>query len=140
MFRLVPRTQSRNGVAPFEHPIDRLFQGFFNGFPAAQPSAPQWGGNLKETEKEYVVTLDAPGFEANEFDIQVSDEGLTVSAEHVVKEGEESRTERSLKRQVTLPTPVDTNKVEAKYRNGVLELRLPKAEAERWKKIEVKSE
>lgn len=152
MFTLIPRTERRNGaVAPvtahplewarrFDDAVDRLFNGYFNNYAAASQNAVNWGVELRETEKEVVVSLDAPGFESNEFDIQASEDGLTVSAEHVVKEGDETRTERSLKRQVSLPSVIDPSKVDARYRNGVLELRFAKAEPARWKKVEVKGE
>ncbi len=149
MLTIMPWTKERNnGVVPQARPIelfrrfddvfDRLFDGYVSNYSNQAGNA--WGIDLREDEKEIVVSLDAPGFEANEFDIQASDDGVTVSAEHVVTVGEESRTQRSFKRQVPLPSLVDPNKVEAKYRNGVLELRFPKAEPARWKKIEVKGE
>jgi HSP20 family protein len=150
MFTLIPWKKSRSNGAvanldshPFDtfRRFDEIFDRYFGNSPAYVPQyAPAWGGDLRESEKEIVVSLDAPGFEANEFDIQTSEDSVTVSAEHVVKRGEETRTERGLKRQIALPSLIDPNKVEAKYRNGVLEIRFMKAEQARWRRVEVKGE
>jgi len=143
MFYLQPRLRRSNHTPASKQNLetfrqfDEIFDRFF-GLP--QPQSPKHthsSGQLKETEKEVTISLDAPGFEASEFDIQVNEEALVISAEHVVKNGEDSVTERSLKRQIALPAPVDPNKVEAKYRNGVLELRLTKAEQVQWRKVTV---
>ncbi len=130
MYTLFPRQQNRgNGPAACGdvHPLElfRRFDKLFDRLLTGTPTAPAdhataaWGANLRETEKEIVISFDAPGFEANEFDIQASEDTLTVNAEHKVGEGEEARTERTLKREVALPALVDPSKVEAKYRNGV---------------------
>ena len=150
MLTLMPWTKTRNnGAVPAAntHPLevfrrfDEIFDRYFNGFPTYAPQhANSWGAELRETEKEVIVSLDAPGFEANEFDIQASDDSVTVTAQRVIKDGDEARTERSLERQISLPSIVDPNTVDAKYRNGVLELRLSKAEPARWKKVDVKGE
>ncbi len=149
MFYLQPRKNSRvrTNASAKVNPAE-LFRGFddiFNHFfvesnPQPSRSGAHWGGQVRETEKDVTISLDAPGFEAGEFEIQANEEAVTIVAEHKVKEGDEERTERSLKRQATFPAPVDPNKVEAKYRNGVLELRFQKAEQATWRKIEVKSE
>jgi len=64
--------------------------------------------------------------------VEVHGEALMLKAEHKhekkEKEDEYEYAERKYERYVTLPAPVSTEKVEAVYRNGVLEVRLPKAE------------
>ena len=137
-------------MCPFPAEESRLLsaQGAFNvpggqahppGFTGASVSHAEasCGVKARETEQDFTLTLDAPGFEPSEFDIQVLQDTVTISAEHNVTEGEETRTERSLNRQFTLSTVVDPSKVEAKYRNGVLEIRLPKAESAKSRKVEV---
>ncbi|MCE9532716.1 MAG: Hsp20/alpha crystallin family protein [Planctomycetes bacterium] len=127
-----PMGTHKNSSGVF-HRIDDAFENYFANM--AKPSHP--GNTLRELDTEFVLTLDAPGFEVNEFDIVADEENVTVKAEHSVTEGETTRTERSLHRQFTLPSFIDPNKVEAKYRNGVLELRLAKA-APTSRKIDVK--
>lgn len=144
MLYITPWKQSRTTRQPapsadffgrFNETIERLFGD------RRQAPAPgyQWGSNLTENDKEVLVAFDAPGFEASEFDIQVHEEVVHVTAEHRVKEGEEERVARVFDRKFTLPSQVDFDKVEAKYRNGVLELRFPKAELPKPRKIAVQS-
>jgi HSP20 family protein len=141
MFGLVPWKKSGNELANRnEHPLnlfrnefDTLFDRFFGNWP-------DWGGTgleADETDTDVTVKMDAPGFEPGDFDIQVSGDTLRVTAERKGQEGS-GRFERRLQRAVTLPAAVNADQVEAKYKNGVLELTLPKAEQAKWKKIAVR--
>ena len=95
--------------------------------------------NVKETNDAYQLEVVAPGFEKNDFKINLDKDVLMVSTEkkNEVKEGngKQIRTEysyRSFKRSFTLDEKVDSEKIEAKYVNGILTLNLPK-------KVEVKA-
>src|SRR5436190_1517977 len=85
---------------------------------------------LMRREFDNVVDrVEAPGFEAQDFDVEVSGGMLTVRAEHKEagkKDEEAGERWTRLERSVTLPEGLDLDKVEATYRNGVLELHLPK--------------
>lgn len=118
--------------------MDRLF----NRFSGACPPLPEelygkMGGELKETESEIVVRLEAPGFEPTDFVVQVGGEVLMVGAETKVEAT--GAVARRMERTITLPVPVVAEKVEAVYRHGVLELKLPKAEVAKWMKVPVKA-
>ncbi len=158
MFSLVPwRKSESNGGAlarrddPFallRREFDSMFDHFFSGWPALPGTdfGPNgWGFTLKDEGKEYVVRAEAPGFEASEFDVQVQGDALVIRAEHrqeVKQEGEEGQQGASYgryERWVTLPPGTDRDKVEARYRNGVLEVRLPKTPEALGRKVEVKS-
>jgi HSP20 family protein len=150
MFSLMPWKKERNGSGAVatrtEHPlslfrseIDRVFDRFFGIWPTLEASFGGLGLDLEEGEADVIVRIDAPGFEPEDFDIQVSGEMLRISAVRKVEKNKEVYSERRLDRSVMLPAPVNVEKVEALYRNGVLELRLPKTEQARWRKIEVKS-
>jgi HSP20 family protein len=142
MFGLIPWRKQGNGLevhqprTPFGligSEFDSLFDRFFRGWNWPEMK----GAELEETDTEVVVRMDAPGFEANDFDIRVSGDTVKVVAEH--KEGEEGKkAHRRLEEYVALPLKTDPEKVEATYRNGVLELKLAKAEAAQGKRIEVK--
>ena len=96
--------------------------------------------NVEETDEAILVRTDAPGFEPANFNIEVRGDTLMIAAERKTEaEGKEPAIERSLRRTMTLPAAVDPEKVEAKYHNGVLELRLPKMEPTKTRKIEVKA-
>jgi HSP20 family protein len=144
MFGLVPWKKNGNSSLAnrSEHPLnlfrnefDTLFDRFFSGWPDSNWSG--WGMEADETDKDVTVKLDAPGFEPGDFDIQVSGDTLRVTAERK-GDKDNGHFERRFQRSVTLPAAVDADKVEAKYKNGVLELSLPKTEQAKWKKIAVK--
>lgn len=148
MFGLMPWRKERGSGAlanRTEHPLslfrnefDTLFDRFFGNWPALDGSWAGWGLDLDETDNEVTVKVDAPGFEPGDFDIQVSGDTLRITAERKAEKGDQRTYERQFQRVVTLPAAVDAEKVEAKYRNGVLELSLPKTEQAKWKKIPVK--
>jgi HSP20 family protein len=102
-----------------------------------------WSFDMEERDNAYVVRAEAPGFEAGDFDVDVRGKYLTIRAEHKEekKEGENGsrysygRFERS----ATLPPGVDAENVSARYRNGVLELQLPKSAESRGKRITVQA-
>jgi HSP20 family protein len=125
--------RNEHPVSLFCNEFDTLFDRFFGNWP-------DWGGmglEADETEKDVTVKMDAPGFEPGDFDIQVSgDTPLRVTAERKGQNGN-GRFERRFRRAVSLPASVNADQVEAKYKNGVLELTLPKTEQAKWKKIAV---
>ena len=86
-----------------------------------------------------IVREAVPGFEAKEIEVKISGNLLTVHAERKEKEGETEKVWGELERTVLLPEGVDTEHVEAVYRNGVLEVRLPKLPEAKERRIEVKT-
>jgi HSP20 family protein len=97
-----------------------------------------------ETPTEVVYAFDLPGIPEDRISIEVKDDNLTVSAERE-KVGETSengfyRFERrygTFARAVGLPQGVDQDTISARYENGVLEVRVPKPEEQKPKKIEL---
>lgn len=90
--------------------------------------------NITETPKEYTVELAAPGLERKDFNVEVDNHTLKISAEKeeekTEKEGEYSRREysfNSFNRSFTLPENVKESNIDAKYENGVLRVSIPKA-------------
>ena len=90
--------------------------------------------NVKETEKSYQLEIVAPGFEKNDFKINLDQSLLTISGEkkNEVKENEKQiRREynyHSFKRSFTIDEKIDATNIDANYVNGVLTLNLPKKE------------
>ena len=89
--------------------------------------------DIHETSDALVLRADLPGVDPKDVDIQVENNTLTLRGERKfesdVKEENYQRVERvygSFVRSFTLPRTVDADKVEAAYRHGVLEVRLPK--------------
>ncbi|HEY8503031.1 MAG TPA: Hsp20/alpha crystallin family protein [Gemmataceae bacterium] len=125
----------------FHREFDEMFDRFFSRLPTLfEDRGIGWGLETDETDKEYLVRIDAPGFEPEDINVEVCEGSLRISAEHKAEgNGKGTYAHRRLERYVTLPVGVDPDKVEAGYRNGVLELRLPKTERAQWKRIAVKA-
>lgn len=101
--------------------------------------------DVYETEREVVATCDIPGLEKKEdVHIDIDNNVLTISGTvnkvHEVKEGQIHRQERfagRFQRSIGLPAGVSTEGVTATYKNGVLELRMPKSSGDARRKIDV---
>lgn len=109
------------------------------------PSAFAPGFEVKETNDSFVLKADLPGVEEKDLDVAVQDGVLTVSGSRSAedrKEGESySLYERqfgSFSRSFKLPDVADTERIEAKLENGVLELTIGKKEESKPRKIAVK--
>lgn len=108
--------------------------------------APLPAADVYETEKELVVELDVPGYEEKELALEVTDHMLTITGEQKAeKEGKEKnfylheRLEKHFERRFTLPAEVDTAKIDALFRAGVLEVHIPKIEQAKARKIAIKA-
>jgi HSP20 family protein len=126
--------------------FDDLVRGFFRPVRSTERNAPAPVNiDVTENEKGYAVHAEIPG--VNKDDIQVAIEGnqVTIAAEvkpnNEVKEGERVlRTERysgSVYRSFTLPSELDESNSEARYDNGVLELKLAKKPAVAGRKLAI---
>jgi HSP20 family protein len=119
--------------------LDSLFDRMFGNWSALQDEGTlSWGLRLESDDKEVLVRAEAPGFEAGDFDVSVSGDTLHIRAERK-SEGKEESAYGRLERWVTLPAGTDYDKVEARYRNGVLEVRLPRTPEAAGRRIEVKT-
>ncbi len=101
--------------------------------------------DVVETDKEVKVAVEIPGVDKKDIKIKTTENSIEISAETKREEKEEKkgyiRRERSygkFYRAMTLPVKVDAAKAKASYKNGVLEVTLPKTEEE--KKTEIKVE
>jgi HSP20 family protein len=102
--------------------------------------------DVSETDNEVDVKMDLPGMKAEEIDIQVHNNVLTIKGERNEDKEEKDRTfhriERrsgSFARSIALPSVVDENKVDANYKDGVLKIRMPKTKEAKARKIAVKA-
>lgn len=91
--------------------------------------------NIKENDNEYLIELAAPGLSKKDFHLNIENDNLIISAEkeEEKKNEEENYTRReynyqSFSRSFNLPLTVQSDKIEAKYEDGILRLRLPKKE------------
>jgi HSP20 family protein len=100
------------------------------------------GINVREEDEAYVLSALVPGLKSDELNIQILEDVVRIEGEY--KADENSYVVRELpsgsfRRTLRLPAPVDADHVEADITNGVLTLRLPKAESARPKQIKIKS-
>lgn len=128
-----PRLPGRKaGIVPFEGA--EIYEPFREPFT-----------DIVETDKEVIVTAEIPGVEKSDIKINATEDRIEISAETKREAKEEKkgylRKERSYERfyrASSLPAAVDASKAKASYKNGVLEVTLPKTEA--TKKTSVKVE
>jgi HSP20 family protein len=124
--------------------MNRLFETHYPNRLRPAPAYPAL--NVWTSEEGLNVTAEVPGVSPEDIDISVVGETMTLSGTHHPDELEENvryhRQERGygdFTRSLQLPFPVDVNKVEATFRNGVLMIAMPRAEEDKPRKIVVKS-
>ena len=124
--------------------VNRLLDATNKGHVFNTPTYP--AVNIWANGDGQVISAEMPGVRAEDLDIDVTGDAISISGvrkpDEVIKEARYHRRERnygSFSRTVQLPFIVDTNKVEASFINGVLLINLPRAEADKPKKIAVKS-
>jgi len=100
---------------------------------------------MEETEEAFHLRLEVPGMNPDDLEIQVSAENISIRGERKSEsKTEENGMKRSefrygtFQRLIPLSSRIDHNNVQADYKNGVLELTLPKAEEEKQKAVKVK--
>jgi len=130
--------------------MGRLFDNFWHGdllperfaFAEAFPKL-----EVTETDDELIVRAEVPGLEGKDIDVSITDQVLTIQGE---KKEEKEEKEKdawhrefrygSFSRSIGLPNSVDTDKVDAKCKKGVLKIKLAKCESEQFRKIEIEGE
>jgi HSP20 family protein len=127
---------------PFSREVDRLFDAFFGGEQQARRWVPPM--DLVEAEDHFVLKADLPGLTEDDVKIEVQDGTLSISgerkAEHEARERGWYRIERSygsFSRSLTLPDRVDADAISADFANGVLEVRIPKPEERKPRRVAI---
>jgi HSP20 family protein len=127
---------------PFSREIDRVFDAFFGQTDQARRWVPPV--DLVEAEDHFVLKADLPGLTEDDVNIEVQDGTLTISgerkAEHEQHEKGWYRVERAFgrfNRSLTLPDGVDADRIAASFDHGVLEVRIPKPEQRKPRRIEI---
>ncbi len=145
----------RDDFGRFEEMMNRMFENFW-GRPRRQLLTSGERGetlpseyrqpfiDIAETDKEVIATAEMPGLEKEDIKINLTEDRLEISAE---TKKEEERKEKgyvyrerrsgSYYRAIALPSPVDPNNAQASYKNGILEIRMPKTEVKEKKEVKV---
>ncbi|HZU60113.1 MAG TPA: Hsp20/alpha crystallin family protein [Solirubrobacteraceae bacterium] len=143
------RWEPARELATIQTEMNRLFNTFFepgqsNG--GGQTALRRWipAMDLVETEEDFVLRADLPGVSENDVNIELEDNVLTISgerkAEHEERKEGYYRVERasgSFSRSLTLPEGVDPERVRASFDKGVLEVRIPKPEQRKPRKVTI---
>ena len=119
-----------------------VFNGLFDSRIARsgelRPSA-----DVCETSDNFIVSAELPGVDEKDIDIEFADNVLTIRAERKIQEKEGQTYHRreiaggTFSRGMKFSTPVDSAKISASYKNGILEITLPKEESLKPRKIDV---
>jgi HSP20 family protein len=144
---LVPFTKRpRNELAKLHDEVDDLFDSFFRGLGKPWTGYKAWPTiDVADKDDAIVVRAEVPGCKADDIDISVYGNTLTISGEKKESKEEKEKgyyhmesTYGSFRREISLPTDVDENKIDATCKDGVLSITLPKAEKTKAVKVKVK--
>ena len=157
---LIPVSRDRNAArrvdndpfAALQNEVTRLFDDFSRGWPAmTTATAPELvpSMDVTETDKEFEISVELPGLEDKDVQVNVADNVLTVKGEKKAEKEEKEeknknyhRYERSygsFSRSLQLPDGVNADAIKANLANGVLRVTVPKPAPAQVKKVEVKS-
>ena len=144
MYRRFRKPSIWQEMDQLQREMNRLFDSSSRGRVVSAPSYPAI--NIWTNDEGMLISAEMPAVHPNDINIDVNADALSISGDRkpdeVAKEAIFHRRERSygsFSRTIQLPFMVDTNKVEANFRDGVLMISLPRAEADKPKKITIKS-
>jgi HSP20 family protein len=146
----LPSIFSTEPFGTLREEFDQLLSNWFSSadtsiaFPTFAPLL-----DMNETDGAYEVKLDLPGVKANEINVQVSENVLTISGERKCEKASEKdkagtphhieRYHGTFSRSIVLPSAVNQEKIDAQYHDGVLTVTLPKTEGAKPCHVTVKS-
>ena len=123
--------------------FDRVFNSFFDDIPKWENRKPPV--DVREEKDKYVVEVELPGLTEKDIDVKVEENLLTISSASDEKDEEKKngylireRKASQFSRSFVLPKDVQKDKIDARFKNGILSLEVPRAPKEEPKKIEVK--
>ena len=143
-----PNVSFRNSFSELERmrqDMDRLMEGYGGRY-----FMPQTAGvfpliNLTEDTEGYYVRAELPGLKADELNISVTGNNLSITGERKIADRGENvyyhrreREDGTFSRIIALPGEVDANKVDARLKDGILTVHIPKAEKAKPKQIKIK--
>ncbi len=139
---------SEHTVDLFRKNFNSLFDDFFSTSPTALFDS-DWlpTVDVEENDREINVKAELPGLEEKEVNVILDRNVLTISGEKKEERDEEDREKKyvlserrfgSFSRSITLPEGIKTDEIRAKFKKGVLNIRIPRDEKKQPKKIEIK--
>ena len=148
---LVPirrKERNRGPLAQLHEEMDELFDSFFRGLDRPFFGYKAWPAvDIAETENEFIVKAEVPGCKAEDIDISVQSNTLTISGEKREETEKKDkgyyhveRSYGSFRRDLNLPSDIDTSKIEAECKDGILTVTLPKTETAKPVKVKIKGQ
>ena len=144
-FRDIERWEPFREVESLRREMDRLFDRFASSFDGGHerltflPAA-----EMDETDDAIYLKLEVPGLEAKDLHVEVTEDSVSITGE---RKSEAKMEEKGVthsefhygkfERRISLPTQVQNDKVNAEYKNGILNLTLPKSEEEKRKVVKI---
>ncbi|MFH0960413.1 MAG: Hsp20/alpha crystallin family protein [Pseudomonadota bacterium] len=135
-----------SALTEFRKEVDDLFNQFLgrSGLPSYFSGGFNPPFDISETDEEILVKSELPGVDPKDIEVNITGSTLTIKGEKKEEREEKTenlhRVERSFghfSRSITLPAEVREDEIEANFKNGVLNLKLPKAEASKKKSIKI---
>ena len=136
-----------SGLSTLRKEMDDLWNRFFSDMPTVRGFEGEWSPSVdvSETKDSFVVKAELPGLVAEDVNVSISGNLLTIRGEKKKEEEEKDEhhhyVERyygSFQRSFQLPANMKTDKIEATFDKGVLKVTLPKTEEAKKKEIQVK--
>ena len=145
--QLAPWNPFGGELNSFRGEMDKLWNRFYSERPVVGAFTEEWlpSVDISETEDKLLIKAELPGLEAEDVNVSISGDILTIKGEKKKEEEEKDehhhyveRYSGSFQRVFQLPTAVKGDKVEATFEKGVLKVTLPKVEEAKKKEIEIK--
>ena len=146
-----PGWRNFNNWSPFDElsrmrrDMERLTEGITRGFTRGSSAGVFPLMNLTEDGDAYYIRAELPGMKADEIELSVTGDGITISGERKIatedsnaKYHRRERESGKFNRILNLPGPIDVEKVNASNVNGVLTIKLPKSESAKPRQINIK--
>ena len=141
------RWEPARELQTLQQEVNRLFGAAFDSGAAGNSEIPRrWipAMDLLEEDERFVLRADLPGVEEESINVELQDNVLTISGErapeHRAQDGGYQRLERAwgaFSRSLTLPAGIDPESIEASLNNGVLEVRVPKPEERKPRRVAI---
>ncbi|MBO8130695.1 MAG: Hsp20/alpha crystallin family protein [Candidatus Marinimicrobia bacterium] len=144
----IVRWSPRRSLLDLYNEVNRIFDTFFSGIEEEEDTLVTNfypAVDIEEREKDYYVTVELPGVKKDDVKITIKDNMLTISGEKKSEKKEKGkdyhRSERvygKFQRTFRLPDMVETENVQAEYKDGILHITIPKKKEAMAKEIEIK--
>lgn len=146
---IIRRVQRPSSLSDLQHEINQLFDWDWfssgNGYPSQLQSA-EWAPaiNVKDRKKDYWISVELPGIDKKDVEITIDNNVLSIQGKK--EEHKEEKDEKFLRvesssgsfmRRISMPENVDSAKSTAKFKDGVLEIILPKTSKSGSKTVEI---